>query len=206
MASRVGTSQNPAPDKVIDPIKWERRRKAEARQQARIDEANTDEFAGHVQDYAHIHGLDAQQVLDTERAARARGNAGNRGLREHIEAQRGAAKTEPSTPTPARAPSNATSLPRPPASVRGAAGSAGGFVLGLFLYGFILNGVRYGTAGLKAFAEAKFFNKVTTGPWSSSATAPTSPNTAPGTVGEAPGQLPFYLVTPSPQPSSGTGS
>lgn len=201
MASRVGTSQHPAPDQVVDPIKWERRRKAEARKQARIDEANTDEFASHVQDYAHLHGQNAQQVLDTERAARARGNAGNLGLNEHIKAQQAAAKAQPTEPGKPGEASGDVSSWKVPSSARGSVGSAGGFVLGLFLYGFVLNGLRYGTAGLKAFAQAKFFNKITAGPWSSSATAP-NPATAPGTVGEGPGQLPFYLVPPASQAGS----
>lgn len=43
--------------------------------------------------------------------------------------------------------------------------SSGSILLGMAAYAVAVNYVRYGMAGVKAFASAKLFNKVTPGPW-----------------------------------------
>lgn len=181
MAGRVGTSQNPAPDKIIAPIDFERRRKAQLRKQARIDEANSDDFADSVQAYAHLHGLNAQEVLDNEKDARARGRAGSPGVADFLKD----AKVEPAAVTPE--PSNslrrkASKAARKTAGAANSAGAAaggayakpltvaraggvgvqaGGFVLGVMAYAIGINYVRYGLPGVKAFFKAKLTNQTT---------------------------------------------
>lgn len=182
MAGRVGTSQNPAPDKIIAPIDFERRRKAQLRKQARIDEANSDDFADSVQAYAHLHGLNAQQVLDDEKDARARGRAGSPGLADFLKG----AKVEPATPATPQ-PANSLRRKASKASRRtvGAANSAGvaaggaygkpltvaraggvgvqagGFILGVMAYAIGINYIRYGLPGVKAYLKAKLTNQTT---------------------------------------------
>jgi hypothetical protein len=218
------SSSAPARDKVnpvYSPIEFERRRKAEIRKQARMDEAETDDFANNVQAYAHFNGKNAQEELDREKRYRRTGKGGNPGLRLFLEQGKrdqntGDAKNAPKPPKPAAAATvkktqpgkgfqaslNKSIVPKTarsaPATAGVVVGSAGGFALGLVTYGLIISGVKYGTAGVRAYASAKLFNKVLAGPWGGtpSTSSSTTPTQAPAPVAPYPGGP---VQSPSPQ-------
>jgi hypothetical protein len=217
--SGAATQSRPARDKVnpvYPPIEFERRRKAEIRKQARMDEAETDDFANNVQAYAHLNGKNAQEELDREKRYRRTGKGGNPGLhlfldqgkREQAAAD---AKNTPKPPKPAQPKKTQqgngfsaslgkstvpTTIRKAPATAGAVVGSAGGFTLGLILYGLVISGVKYGTAGIKGYLSAKLFNKVLAGPWGGTPSgATTSPGVLVPPTGNQPGQN-FYGTGP----------
>jgi hypothetical protein len=206
--SGAATQSRPARDKVnpvYSPIEFERRRKAEIRKQRRMDEAETDDFADSVNAYAALNGKNAQEELDREKRYRRTGKGGNAGLHDFLDHGKLQAKVDAKpTATPAKnpgkPPSSGAGRPAktqpsrgfsPTAAISSGASSAGGFTLGLLLYGVALSGFKYGMAGVKAYASAKLFNKVLAGPWggtpsatSSTPSTPTAPPQASRTPGE----------------------
>jgi hypothetical protein len=207
--SGAATQSRPARDKVspeYSPIEFERRRKAENRKQARMDEAETDDFANQVQAYAHFNGKNAQEELDREKKYRRTGKGRNPGLGMWLDQAKKDAPGPPSDPETPATPKKAAA-PSPaagptfsvPGGVQQTASSAGGFVLGLILYGVVISGLKYGVAGVKAYASAKLFNKVIAGPWGGTASSSSSSTTDPGVLvpptGNTPSQ-PFYGTGP----------